>query len=116
MDKETIKKELVDESNNILAKYSEPDIVESVSVMNMAAQTVFLGSLRVYDENNVSNLLLHGNILTYFISSLVGLIPNCAGSVIITELYLANMISIGTMLAGLLTGSGLGILLLFKTN
>ena len=67
-------------------------------------------------EDNVSNLLLHGNILTYFISSLVGLIPNCAGSVIITELYLSNMISIGTMLTGLLTGSGLGILLLFKTN
>lgn len=67
-------------------------------------------------EENVSNLLLNGNILTYFISSLVGLIPNCAGSVIITELYLSNMISIGTMFAGLLTGSGLGILLLFKTN
>ncbi len=67
-------------------------------------------------EENVSNLLLNGNVLTYFISSLVGLIPNCAGSVIITELYLSNMISIGTMLAGLLTGSGLGILLLFKTN
>ena len=67
-------------------------------------------------EDNVSNLLLNGNILTYFISSIVGLIPNCAGSVIITELYLSNMISIGTMLAGLLTGSGLGILLLFKEN
>ena len=67
-------------------------------------------------EDNVSNLLLHGNIITYFLSSLVGLIPNCAGSVIITELYLANMITVGTMLAGLLTGSGLGILLLFKTN
>lgn len=67
-------------------------------------------------EDNVSNLLLNGNILTYFISSIVGLIPNCAGSVIITELYLSNMISIGTMFAGLLTGSGLGILLLFKEN
>ncbi len=75
-------------------------------------------NLIIYEvgEDNVSNLLLQGNVLTYFISSLVGLIPNCAGSVIITELYLANMISIGTMLAGLLTGSGLGILLLFKTN
>ena len=50
MDKESIKKELVDKSNNILAKYSEPDIVESVSVMNMASKTVFLGSLRVYNE------------------------------------------------------------------
>ena len=67
-------------------------------------------------EENVSNLLLHGNVLTYFISSLIGLIPNCAGSVIITELYLANLITVGTMLSGLLTGSGLGILLLFRTN
>lgn len=67
-------------------------------------------------EDNVSNLLLHKNILTYFLSSFVGLIPNCAGSVIITELYLSKMISEGAMLSGLLTGSGLGILLLFKTN
>ena len=51
-------------------------------------------------EENISNLLLNKNILTYFISSLVGLIPNCAGH----------------LLSGLLTGSGLGILLLFKTN
>ena len=56
MDKDTIKKELVDMSNNILAKYSEPDIVESVSVMNMAQKTVFLGSLRVYDEKVVSEI------------------------------------------------------------
>ena len=67
-------------------------------------------------EENLSNLLLNGNIVTYFLSSLVGLIPNCAGSVIITELYLSNMISVGTMLAGLLTGSGIGILLLFRSN
>ena len=67
-------------------------------------------------EDNLSSLLLHHNILTYFVSSLIGLIPNCAGSVIITQLYLANVISIGTLLAGLLTGSGIGILLLFRTN
>lgn len=67
-------------------------------------------------EDNVSNILLSNNILTYFASSLIGLIPNCAGSIIITELYLAKLITIGTMLAGLLTGSGLGILLLFKSN
>lgn len=67
-------------------------------------------------ENNLSNILLHKNFLTYFIASLIGLIPNCAGSVIITELYLSKLISIGNLLSGLLTGSGLGILLLFKTN
>ena len=67
-------------------------------------------------EENVSNLLLSKNILTYFLSSLVGLIPNCAGSVIITELYLSKMISVGILMSGLLTGSGLGILLLFRSN
>lgn len=57
MDKEDIKKELVDKSNNILAKYSEPDIVDSVSVMNMAAKTVFLGSLKVFNTEVVPNIL-----------------------------------------------------------
>ena len=57
MDKEYIKKELVDKSNNILAKYSEPDVVESVSVMNMAAKTVFLGSLKVFNTEVVPNIL-----------------------------------------------------------
>ena len=69
-----------------------------------------------YGEDNLSNLLLHKNIFTYFASSLIGLIPNCASSVIITELYLSKLITIGTLLSGLLTGSGLGILLLFRTN
>ena len=67
-------------------------------------------------ENNLSNLLHHKNILSYFIACLIGLIPNCAGSVIITEVYLSKFITVGTMIGGLLTGSGLGILLLFKTN
>lgn len=67
-------------------------------------------------EDNISNLLLNHNILGYFISSLIGLIPNCAASIIITEVYLNKLISIGTLIAGLLTGAGLGILLLFKNN
>lgn len=67
-------------------------------------------------EETLSNLLNSGNIFVYFISSLIGLIPNCAASIIITEAYLSGVISIGVALSGLLTGSGLGILLLFKTN
>ena len=67
-------------------------------------------------EDNISNFIRNKNILTYFISSLVGLIPNCASSVVMTELYLSKLITIGNLMSGLLTGSGLGILLLFKTN
>ena len=67
-------------------------------------------------EDNLSKILLSKNILTYFACSLIGLIPNCASSVIMTELYLSKLLTIGNLLSGLLTGSGLGILLLFKTN
>ena len=56
MDKETIKKELVDKSNKILEKYSEQEMIESVSVMNMSSKTVFLGSLKVYNEDSVKNI------------------------------------------------------------
>ena len=67
-------------------------------------------------EDTISNILLNKNIFTYFLSSLIGLIPNCASSVILTELYLSKLITIGTLLSGLLTGSGIGILILFRTN
>ena len=57
MDKEAIKKELVDKSNKILEKYSEMDVVENVSVMNMSAKTVFLGSLKVYNYEVIPNIM-----------------------------------------------------------
>ena len=64
----------------------------------------------------VSKILFQGSILSYFIVSIIGLIPNCASSVMITELYLSNVITFGNMLAGLLTASGVGILVLYKTK
>lgn len=67
-------------------------------------------------EDALSNFLNQGSVLSYFVSSLIGLIPNCGSSVIITQVYLLKLISFGTMLSGLLTGSGIGILLLFRTN
>jgi len=49
-----------------------------------------------------------------FLAALIGLIPNCASSVIIAKLYLQNIITYGSMIAGLCASGGLGILLLFK--
>lgn len=66
--------------------------------------------------DNLSNILVNENILTYFLASILGLIPNCASSVIMTKLYLSELISMGVLLSGLLTGSGIGILLLFREN
>ena len=57
MDKETIKNELVDISNKILKKYDEMDVVETISVMNMASKTVFLGSLKVFNYEVIPNVM-----------------------------------------------------------
>ncbi|MCM1231686.1 MAG: arsenic efflux protein [Ruminococcus flavefaciens] len=61
--------------------------------------------------------LVQGRPLTGpLLSGLVGLIPNCAGSVAVTQLYLEGVIGVGAALAGLLTGSGVGLLVLFRVN
>ncbi len=57
MDKETIKKELLEISNKILQKYEEMDVVETISVMNMASKTVFLGSLKVFNYEVIPNVM-----------------------------------------------------------
>lgn len=86
-------------------------------VLYIFIATIFIGSLIFFiGEDSIKNILKHGNILTYFLASLIGLIPNCASSVIVTELYLNSMISLGTLLSGTLTGAGVGLLILFKEN
>lgn len=67
-------------------------------------------------EENLSSLILNNWILGPIIAGLIGLIPNCASSVILTQLYLENVINISTMISGLLVGAGVGILILCKVN
>ena len=67
-------------------------------------------------EELLSKILLKNNIFGSFITSLIGLIPNCGASVILTELYLNSAISLPALLAGLLSSSGTALLVLFKSN
>lgn len=67
-------------------------------------------------EDNLANLVLNQPILGPMIAGMIGLIPNCASSVLLTKLYLSNVISVSTMIAGLLVGAGVGILILCKVN
>ena len=67
-------------------------------------------------EDNLVHILNSTPIIGPIIASLVGLIPNCASSVIITQLYLSNVLNFATMIAGLLVNTGVGLLILFRTN
>ena len=67
-------------------------------------------------EETIAGWILNKPVIGPVIASLIGLIPNCAASVIITNMYLENVISLGSMISGLLTGAGVGLAVLFKTN
>ena len=67
-------------------------------------------------EDSLSALLSSRPVLGPVIAGLVGLIPNCAASVVLTQLYLEGMINGGAMMAGLLAGAGVGLLVLFRVN
>ena len=67
-------------------------------------------------EENIAGFMLNRPVIGPIISGIIGLIPNCASSVIITQMYLEYVISFGTMMAGLLVGAGVGLAVLFRTN
>lgn len=67
-------------------------------------------------EERIASLILDRPVLGNLLAAVVGLIPNCAASVILTELYLSGVISIGSMMSGLLVGAGVGLLVLFRNN
>ena len=72
--------------------------------------------IHLVGEENIINFIRNNTIFGPIISGLIGLIPNCASSVIITELYIKNIISMPILISGLLVNSGVGILVLFRTN
>lgn len=72
--------------------------------------------LHYYGESFLEKILMKNSPFGVFISSLIGLIPNCSSSIILTELYLKGLLSFGKVMAGLLVNAGVGLLILVKYN
>lgn len=91
-------------------------LVHSLKIFAYSYLISFLFGLLILGvgEENLTNFLTQNIYLSPLFAVIVGLIPNCASSVLISELYLSNMLPFGALLAGLSANAGLGPIYLFK--
>ena len=95
-----------------------PALWHTMHVFVFIFVVMFLMELGVHalGEERLAAILLADSPLQPVLAALVGFIPNCAVSVVLTELYLSGGISFGSALAGLSTGAGVGLLVLWRTH
>lgn len=87
-----------------------------VAVFIFLITVVLNGVLEVVGEDVLAEFLGANEALSVLAASLVGLVPNCAASVVIAQLYLEGVLGAGAMLAGLLVSAGVGLLVLVRAN
>ncbi len=87
-----------------------------VTVFIFVITIVLNAVLEVVGEDVLAEFLAANPALSVFGSALVGLVPNCAASVVIAQLYVEGVLGSGAMLAGLLVSAGVGLLVLVRTN
>ncbi len=93
-------------------------LIHTFKIFGFVLAASFLINLLIYlvGENNLQLIFSQHLFLQPFLTALFGLIPNCASSVAITELYLKGVISYGAVIAGLSASGGLGLLVLLKED
>lgn len=98
-------------------------LIHSAKIFGFIAAVMFAVGTAIFllERNGIDKEVIGGYVkglpvLGEFLTGLIGLIPNCAASVILTELYAEGVITAGQVLAGLFAGAGVGVLILFRTN
>ena len=88
----------------------------TISLFVLAVSLCINTAVFFIGEQTLSAIMYNRPVISHLIASVVGLVPNCASSVLLSELYCEGIITVGTMLSGLFSGAGVGILVLFKVN
>ena len=87
-----------------------------VTVFIFLITAALIAVLETVGEGALASFVAGNQALAVFASALVGLVPNCAASVVITQLYLEGVLGFGPLMAGTLVSAGVGFLVLFRTN
>ena len=121
------RKERKDSDHRLHSHEGEEDCREhlAIAALHHTLEVFFYILLISFVLNLIIALIGEGTLALVFtefpvvrelLAALVGLIPNCASSVVLTELYLSGVITSGSMMAGLLVNAGVGILVLLRLD
>lgn len=91
-------------------------LLRTLKIFGFILITTFILNILVHEisEETLSKVLLTNSIWQPILASFFGLIPNCVASVVLTQLYVANQVSFASLIAGLITNAGLGIVVLIR--
>ena len=87
-----------------------------IFVFLFAVTLVMNAAVELLGPERLGSFILNRPVAGEFLAGIIGLIPNCAASVVLTSLYLQGAMSAGAMISGLLVGSGVGLLVLVRMN
>lgn len=87
-----------------------------ITIFVFAVTLVLTALIEIYGEDNIAKLISNNEALAIVTSAILGLIPNCAASVLIADMWVEGLINYSAMIAGLITSAGIGYLVLFRTN
>lgn len=88
----------------------------NITIFIFAITLILNGIITYIGEDTIAHFISKNVILGPIIAGLIGLVPNCASSVILTELFITNVISMPVLISGVAVNAGVGLLVLFKTN
>lgn len=99
-------------------KLLRPALIHTVKVFGFLLLFTIIIDLAILfiGTDSLSRFLLSDSIFQPLLSALIGFIPNCASSVLLTQLYIEGTLSFGSLIAGLCTNAGAGLLILFRNK